>query len=104
MAVGRSTFGAERRHVTLPTDFRSRSRERSFALRTFDGNVCPEAALRYRSLLPIRGRQAAAQCGSFAAVPRVLSKVQAWNKRILKISAPDAVAPGVASRCGTMWV
>ena len=25
MAVGRSTFGAERRHVTLPTDFRSRS-------------------------------------------------------------------------------
>src|SRR5204862_1351999 len=25
MAVGRSTFGAERRHVTLPTDFHSRS-------------------------------------------------------------------------------
>ena len=36
-------FSAERQHLTLRTDFPLTARERSFALRTFDGKVCPEA-------------------------------------------------------------
>ena len=36
-------FSAERQHLTLRTDFPLTARERSFALLTFDGEVCPEA-------------------------------------------------------------
>ena len=41
-----AAVGAQRKRVTLPTDFRSPSPERSFALRSSDGKVCPEPAVR----------------------------------------------------------
>jgi len=46
-------FSAERQHLTLRTDFPLTARERSFALRTFDGKVCPTPAI-HRS--PEKGR------------------------------------------------
>ena len=36
-------FGAQRKHMTLPTNIRSRLEERTFALRLSDGKVGPKA-------------------------------------------------------------
>ena len=79
MAVGRSTFGAERRHVTLPTDFRSRSVNGHSRYGQWTARFAPEP--------------------SFAITP--LNRRSGWEAALPRMDGPRGNARRATPRCSS---